>query len=74
MMDLTVAVPIVLALVEVAKRLGMGSKFAPIAAVVLGLGIFAVWGDGVLLDKLFEGLISGLTASGLYSGIKKTVE
>lgn len=70
MMDITLAVPLVLALVEVAKRAGMESKYAPGLAVLLGVVFMGVWGDGAFADQLFEGLIAGLSASGLWSGAK----
>jgi hypothetical protein len=70
MMDLTIAVPVILALVEVAKRTGLPNKYAPVLSVVLGVVFVGIWGDSVLTDALFEGLVTGLTASGLYSGVK----
>lgn len=73
MVDLTMAVPIIIALVQVAKVTGLPSRFAPILSVVLGLGVFYIGGDASVGDNLFEGLVAGLAASGLYSGVKASV-
>lgn len=73
-MDFTLAVPIVLALVEVAKRSGLSSKWAPALSVALGLLMLGVWGtEGDVLQNLLEGLVAGLSASGVYSGVKATM-
>ncbi|MDQ0174362.1 hypothetical protein [Bacillus chungangensis] len=60
-------IPLILGVVELAKRLGLPTKYSPIVAVVFGLlfGIFYV-ADG-LKDGLIIGLAMGLAASGLYS-------
>ena len=69
-MDLTLAVPVIIGLVEVCKRAGMDTRFASGLAVLLGVFFMGLWGEGVLSEQLFEGVIAGLTASGLYSGAK----
>jgi hypothetical protein len=65
------AVPIIVGLVEVAKRtLRLPTRFAPLLA--LGLGVVS----GFLMHSrdpgraLLEGLIIGLESAGLYSGGK----
>jgi len=63
-------VPIVTALVEVFKKLGMPVKFAPLLA--LGIGLFA--GIGFNLNDIqfgvIIGVVVGLASCGLYDGIK----
>lgn len=74
-MDFTIAVPIVLALVEVAKRSGLNSRWAPALSVALGLVLLGIWGNEVdVLGNLLEGLVAGLSASGVYSGVKATIK
>lgn len=68
-------VPAVIALVTLIKDLGLPAKFAPLAAVVLGvalsvlaalsLGSVANWYETVSL-----GVILGLSAAGLYDGAR----
>lgn len=70
MIDITIAVPIIIASVEMAKMSGLSKKYAPLFAVVLGVGLFGLFCAGDLTSCLFEGLISGLSASGLYSSAK----
>lgn len=68
-----IVVPLIVGLVEAAKRLGLPARYAALAA--LGLGLAVSFGAGVTTEAggrdLFEaalvGLALGLSASGLYS-------
>ena len=63
---------VIMALVQLAKGLGLPTKFAPLLAV--GLGILAGIPAYVLnkdISMLFLGLITGLIASGLFSNLKE---
>ena len=63
-------VPIVVGVVQVAKKSGLASKWAALLSLVLGVGgTFLVVGHLAVL----EGLVVGLAASGLWSGVKATV-
>ncbi len=67
---------VVIGLVEVAKKLGMSEKFAPLLALILGLG-FAFMGftaNADLIQTIVGGIIIGLSAVGLYSGTKNVIE
>jgi len=67
---------VVIGLVEVAKKLGMSEKFAPLLALILGLG-FAFMGftaNPDLASTIIGGIIIGLSAVGLYSGTKNVIE
>lgn len=74
-MDITLAqaslVPLVLALTEVVKRVGVSAKWLPGVSIVLGIGI--VWATTLNLDWL-GGIIVGLSASGLWSSAKNTLK
>ena len=62
-------VPAVVALVELAKGLGLPARLAPLAAVLLGIGaqlLEAVTTGASLTAAVPTGLILGLTASGLW--------
>lgn len=73
MLDLTIAVPLIVALVQGFKGLGLPSKYAFLVSSTLGVVGFYFFADGVLGPRLFEGLVAGLTASGLYSGVNSLV-
>lgn len=64
-----VIVPVVMGLVEVVKRVGVPVRFAPLLAVVLGgLSVFVVDITPLM------GIVYGLTACGLYSGVKTSLD
>jgi uncharacterized membrane protein len=69
----TVLIPVVIGLVAVAKVSGVSDRWAALSAVVLGLilafilGIGGSWGSIIL-----SGIVVGLSACGLYSGVKAT--
>ena len=70
-------VPLIVGLVEMAKRLGLGSTWAAPLAVGLGLvvslGLAATRGGTAegLARAALVGVGLGLSASGLYSGVKQ---
>jgi uncharacterized membrane protein (DUF441 family) len=72
-----VVVPIVLALTQAIKLTGfIPDHFAPLVAI--GVGIIVAWlgnGSGVPFSStLLSGSIFGLISSGLYSGVKTTMQ
>jgi hypothetical protein len=68
-------VPIILAMVELLKRVGIPKKLAPVTAVILGiLSGFYYLAPGEPKKAIFLGLVSGLSAIGLWSGTKNTIE
>lgn len=70
-----VIVPLILGIVELFKRAGVNKKVLPFIAIFIGVIIGVVyvaefnWKQGILV-----GAMLGLSASGLYSGAKNTVE
>jgi L-cystine uptake protein TcyP (sodium:dicarboxylate symporter family) len=71
----SIIVPIIMSIVELAKGLGVPKKFSAILSVIIGaaIGIFYLHPMDIKLG-LFDGVIYGLTASGLYSGAKNTYQ
>ena len=63
------AIPLDLGLVAAIKQVGLPSKFAPLASIVLGIGLVALTG-AVWQADIAQGIIVGLAASGLWSGSK----
>lgn len=68
-------IPLIVGLVELAKKLGLPDKFAAVLSAVLGvvIGLVYVAPDDPA-KAVLVGLSMGLAASGLYSGVKNTVE
>lgn len=68
-------IAVIVGLVELLKGLGLKKKLLPVASLVFGLaaGIFYVY-PGDLKGGIIVGLMLGLSASGLYSGTKSTIE
>ena len=65
--------PLVIALVEVAKRSGLPSKWGGAAAVICGLVLamlYALATGTAPMAAVFAGLVAGLTGAGVYSGQK----
>lgn len=69
-------VPVIIGLVEVMKRSGMPTRFAPAASIVLGVAsIFLIPMPGVSIGIIIlQGVVVGLAGAGLYSGTKTTVK
>lgn len=67
-------IPLILALIELFKRGGLPAKYSPFIGVVFGLlfGIFYLAAD--IKEGIIVGLMLGLSASGLYSGVKNLLE
>jgi hypothetical protein len=67
-------VPIIVALVQVGKMVGLPSRFAPLVAIGTGIFISFLFGheSGDMSQTILSGVVFGLSASGLYSGIRTT--
>jgi len=74
MLDITILVALTIGLVEVVKKLGIGVKFLPLVAIVIGV-VFAITSNisGEFVENVFQGFIIGLTSAGLFDVTKKTV-
>lgn len=70
--EFLVLVPLVLGLVEVIKRIGLPTRWVPIASIVLSIG--GLFLAGVAWQPaIMSGIFVGLSACGLWSGTKTTV-
>ena len=67
-------VPIILALIQAFKMIGLPSKYAPIASIGLGIVVGFIFRHDTqdLSQTILAGVLYGLSASGLFSGIKTT--
>ncbi|PZN03231.1 MULTISPECIES: hypothetical protein [Thermaerobacter] len=70
---IVVAVPLIAGLVELLKRQGMPTRWAPPVALLLGTALaigYALAGQSLWFEALIQGLALGLGSMGLYSGVK----
>lgn len=65
-------VPVILGATEVAKRLGIPGRAAPVVAVIVGICLKG-FGEGFRFDSVLNGILLGLSASGLWSGTRATI-
>ena len=68
-MDIVTVSGIVLGLVAVFSQIGLPTKYKPLVSVVLAIGITILM-KGVSSSEIINGILAGLTASGLWSGVK----
>lgn len=62
-------------LVELAKSMGLNTRFAPALAIAIGVVIgFFFGGYEMASYNILAGVLAGLAASGLYSGVKRTIQ
>lgn len=76
-MSETVIVAVIIGLSEIFKKVGINAKFIPIINLVLGIALcsaYSTYLSGDMRLDIFQGIIIGLTASGLYSGGKNILE
>jgi len=68
-------VGLIVALVQFIKMIGFPQKLAPVLAVVLGVVFgFVAFGTSDPTQSVIMGLAAGLSAIGLWSGVKNTLE
>lgn len=67
-----ILVPVVVGLTQAIKATGVDTRWSPLVAVALGI-IGAIIFAGLSWGAVIGGIVAGLTAAGLFSGVKKTV-
>lgn len=68
---MAVLTPIVVAFVEAAKRLLIPGRWAPLVALACGVALAFIFPpDAAWRNELAAGILSGLAASGLWSGTR----
>ena len=68
---------VVIGLVELAKKIGFPAQYAMLLAVAIGIigGILStIFANSVLANATMGGVVIGLMASGLWSGVKNASE
>jgi len=72
---LLASVPAILALVNLAKKLGLSGQGSLVLSVVLGIALNVLntlYGEQALYQSAVQGLILGLSAAGLYDFAKRS--
>ena len=74
-LEITILIAIVLGLTEVGKKMGLPSKYAPLLALIVGVGfnITLKFVGAEMSELVVGGIIAGLTGCGLYSGGKSLI-
>ena len=70
-MEISLIIGVIIALAELLKKVGIDAKYIPIADLILGIAAGFVYlypGDSKM--AVLYGIIAGLSAAGLYSGVK----
>ena len=75
MIESGIALAVIMGISEAVKRTtGVNAKFIPLLNLAFGLLFFIIWGELDFKADVLNGIILGLTASGLFSGAKNVVE
>ncbi len=71
MYDLALITAVIVALTELVKRVSpINHKYLPLISLVFGLVAGVFYFDGTINEKIFTGIVMGLTASGLFDQSK----
>lgn len=74
MTGMAVEIGVIMGIAQIAKGLGLNPKFIPILNIAVGILIaILILPDGIRAD-IFNGIILGLSASGLYSSQKNIIK
>lgn len=77
MVSLAVMIGIVVGLSQIVKTIGLQTKYVPLLNKTLGIVLGVLFLDGDIKTNVFQGIIIGLSASGLFDHtkiIKKDVD
>ncbi|MBW3492078.1 holin [Bacillus sp. FDAARGOS_1420] len=70
MFEITVMIGIVVGLSQIAKTSGLQTKYVPLLNVTLGIVLGVLFLDGDIKTNGWQGIIMGLSASGLFDHTK----
>lgn len=69
-----VLTPVVIGIVQALKALRIPDRFSPAVTLAVGIGSSILWFDGPWRATTLTGVVVGLSAAGLYSGITSSRE
>ncbi|EJQ36717.1 hypothetical protein IEC_03048 [Bacillus toyonensis] len=70
MVGLAVMIGIVVGLSQIVKTIGLQTKYVPLLNVTLGIVLGVLFLGGDIKTNVFQGIIIGLSASGLFDHTK----
>ncbi|MFP3415198.1 holin [Bacillus sp. SIMBA_074] len=70
MIEITVMIGIAVGLSQIAKTIGLQTKYVPLLNLTLGIVLGVLFLDGDIKASVFQGIIIGLSASGLFDHTK----
>lgn len=70
MVSLAVIIGIVIGLSQITKTIGLQTKYVPLLNLTLGTVLGVLFLDGDIKTNVFQGIIIGLSASGLFDHTK----
>jgi len=75
MEEISLAIAITVGLTEVIKRTNLlADRYKAVVALIVGILVTALMNANINFDIAFTGIIVGLSASGLWSGVKHTLK
>ncbi|HDR7258754.1 holin [Bacillus cereus group sp. MYBK71-2] len=70
MVSLAVMIGIIVGLSQIVKTIGLQTKYVPLLNLTLGIVLGVLFLDGDIKTNVFQGIIIGLSASGLFDHTK----
>ncbi|EEM07896.1 holin [Bacillus pseudomycoides] len=70
MIEISVMIAIVVGLSQIAKTIGLQTKYIPLLNLTLGIVLGVLFLSQDIKTSIFQGIIIGLTASGLFDHTK----
>ncbi|RVU63646.1 holin [Bacillus thuringiensis] len=70
MVSLAVMIGTVVGLSQIVKTIGLQTKYVPLLNLTLGIVLGVLFLDGDIKTNVFQGIIIGLSASGLFDHTK----
>ncbi|PEM25123.1 holin [Bacillus wiedmannii] len=70
MIEITVMIGVVVGLSQIAKAVGMQTKYVPLLNLTLGIMLGVLFLSQDIKTNIFQGIIIGLSASGLFDHTK----
>ncbi|MCU5491193.1 holin [Bacillus cereus] len=70
MVSVAVIIGVVVGLSQIVKTIGLQTKYVPLLNLTLGIVLGVLFLDGNIKTNVFQGIIIGLSASGLFDHTK----
>mgnify|MGYP000149036807 CR=1 FL=1 len=71
---LGIAIPVITVIVNGIKAMGVPSKWAPLIAMAIGVGVVMLMTNAHSGQVILVGVVTGLASIGMYAGVKTAKE